>query len=337
MVMLQTIVSEMVDCYSQDKESINIELVINNKSMSSPYMVVHMENYCNNDPIVKRFKIIEYFKKENNHHFFKITGHHQLEYFSIIVIQNNIANHLMRDYHFEPGDDVVISVKNIPESTGYDLNVSIAGSAKYRCLNECEDRLALDSVAKGLLYTTDDYYNIYNRHVKKRKLLLGVIEKFRPELSYDSYFLLQADVIGERGRELVDDFRQRIAFVLENDNKDGYEKMAYDYRKKVNLNLAANIPFHIKYLSKEYAQFLVDKLVCDYLVQYKRINYFGIYNDIQKIKNSDLRDKTTVILFINYKNQMKNIYSSLMDDACSHIQNKECLEKLKYLSARPRN
>lgn len=333
MLVLHTLNASCARHIPKPGDPVFLELILNQKNLSRPHLAIHQENYCDEDSVRTKFIIIYPTRKKGNHYFFELPGQQHLRYFSIVVTENKMPVYLMEDYHFEPGDNIRISTDTLAAPNTNSLDFSGYAAAKYRCQSEFNDQLHLDSALGEPLYTTGGLYNSNNTYSRKRKLLFEVIDKFDPQLSDDSYALLKADVIYKTAREMTADFQERIAEALKNNDLQLYVSLNSDYSKMLRQKDAASIPDKIKYLSKEYAQYYVARQVCDYFSQYMRTNFIGIYNQIYKIKNADLRDKVTVALFIKHYAEMKTDYHSLLDYALSHIRNKECEEKLRYFAS----
>ena len=319
---------------------VHFQIVINEKSITRPVIVIHNETYCDMDFRKVLNTYIQPCKKEKNHYYFEIPDQQAIKYFSIMVTHKaytgKMPTYLLENYHFEPGDNVLISLDPLPGTNDDDLNFSGQGSAKYRCLNEYEGRLMLNPPPKGPIYTKRGNYNPYNQFTVTRDLLLEVVDKFEPEISEASYNLLRMDIMAKQTRELVDDFYECIAMALENNDMQAYERMSADYRERANVNTDFPGTNSLKYFSREYAQLMVRKIACDYLDQYQRINYSGVYIEIMKIENAALRDKMTVAFFILYKNEanFSADQNSVLDHALSHIQDKDCLKKMSFYTAR---
>ena len=333
MLVLHSLNSSAVRSLPKPGDPVFLELILNQKSLSRPHLAIHQENYCDVDPVRTQFMIVYPTRKKGNHYFFELPGQQHLRYFSIVVTENKLPVYLMEDYHFEPGDHVRISTDALAAAGSNALDFSGPGAAKYCCQNEFSDRMLLDSALGEPLYTEGGIYNNNNTYSRKRKLLFEVIDKFEPQLSDDSFALLKADVIYKTAREMTADFQERIADAIRANDLQLYVSLNSDYPKMLRQKDAAPIPDKIKYLSKEYAQYCVTRHVCDYFSQYMRTNFIGVYNQITKTKNTDLRDKVTVALFIMHHAEMKTDYHSLLDYALSHIKNKECMEKLRYFAS----
>lgn len=83
-------------------------------------------------------------------------------------------------------------------------------------------------------------------------------------------------------------------------------------------------------LSKTVRFELIMRYVCDYLDEYQHVNYIGVYYEIMKTENSDLRDRMIVAFFILHYKDFRSYYLPLADHALTHMQNTECLEMFVF-------
>lgn len=338
MVLLNLIPSQSTDSTPLPGKPVNFHLIVNRKSVTKPVIAVHTDTYCDSDYPRITTKCIEPYKKDKNHYYFEIPDQQTIKYFSLLVDDKlHMAKwtRMLENYHFEPGDNVEITLDSAPDTNAYHITFSGTGSAKYRCLNEFEESLMLNPPPKGPIYTKRGNYNPYNQFTVTRDMLLEVADKYKPELSEESYSILRMDILCKETRELVEDFHDCIAMALDHNDGLAYQRMSADYRERGNVNTDIPGSDSLKYFSREYAQLMVKKMVCDYLDQCQRINYSGVYIEIMKVENADLRDKMTVAFFILYKNNpaFKLDRDTLLDHALSHIQNKDCLNKLNVYAA----
>lgn len=316
---------------TQPGEPVFIELILNQKGLSRPYLAIHKENYCEQDAVRTKFTILYPNMKKGNHYFFELLNQQYLWYFSIVVTKKRNPLYLLKNYLMEPGDHIRIATPATAGSDAFDF--SGRGAEKYRCQGECQHILCLNSIQREPLYSKTGVYNNSNSYLQQRKQLLQVIDKFGTALSYDSFALLKADVIYQTGRAMTEDFLKRMVAAVKNNDLHLYRSFIRDYPKKLQQKKELSIPDKINYLSKEYAQYAVIRQVCNYFSQYMRLNFIGIYHEITKIKNTDLRDKVTVALFIIHHTDMQADYHSLLDHAINAMNNKECLEKLSYFAS----
>lgn len=336
MTQLNSNPSQPINSNSLPGKPVLVHLVINNKSITAPSIAVHSERYCDHDFPRNTAQGILPYKKEKNHYYFEILNQCAIKYISIMVTNKDCTSkeptYLLENYHFEPGDNVLISLDSLPGTDDYLLNFSGHGSAKYQCVCECDDVLMLNPPQKGSIYTERGNYNPYNQFIINRDILLGIVNKFEPEISEESYNLLSIDILSKQARMLIEDFHYCIAMALDNNNMQVYERISADYLEKANVNTDIPGSDSLKYFSREYAQLMVKKIVFDYLDQYQQINYSEVYKEIMKITNADLRDKMIVTFFILYRYMVdfQVDQNSLLNHALNHIQNTDCLKRLNF-------
>ena len=316
-------------------KTVRFELVIDNPLFTEPVLVVHYGNYYDGDPTRLGFETYIPVEQVGNHYFFDLGENSEMQYFSIRITEKlasrKMRSHLFQYYHFEPGDNIIIRQHGLKTTEKRcKLSFKGKGAAKYRCQHEIKNvqPANLPSTLNKIADSKLGYFAVI------RQTMVGVIEKYATELSPDSYQLQKLDIICMMERDMVAAFQERLSCALKNEDQDAYAAISVEYRNERKAELLMEIPGRLKYKSREYAWYMVTKYVCDYIDQYQHINYMGVYYEIMKTADCDLRDRMIVTFFILHYRDFRNEYRSLADHAITHLQNMECLEMLIFLQHR---
>lgn len=316
-------------------KTVRFELIIENPLFTEPVLVVHYGNYSVGNPTRLEFETYIPVEQAGNHYFFDLGENAEMQYFSIRFTEKlagrKMRSYLFQYYHFEPGDNIIIRQHGLDGGKiGVGLCFSGKGAAKYRCRHEIRN-IRPSVLPSGINKTADSKYDDFTAI---RQMMLGVIDKYATEVSADSCQLLKLDVICSAEREMIAAFQERLSFVLKNQDQEAYAALSAEYRNRRKAEPLMEISSRLKYISREYAWYMVNKYVCDYLDQHRNVNYIGIYYDIMKIKDSDLRDKMILIFFILHYKDFRYYYRALADHAITNMQNTECLEMFIFLQHR---
>jgi len=332
MIVLNTIASGNNNAFCQPNNSVFFEIHMDENIREVPYLII--ENHLIDEPELKLEKdsIIQPYKCNGNIYFFDLQDIDAPSYFSMVINSKEGRSYVLKDYHYEPGDNVEIKVTADIKMQEYDIDFSGIGSGKYRCVSELQYRQSHFKSEETAVFGQDGAYfskNNYNLHML---MLKDAVEKYRPEISEYSYLLLYADINAQQEKILVAAFYQQMLNTLANNDEASYLKTAAAYRLHFRSGLEMEIPDHIKYTSREYAGYMLDKLVTDYLEKYTSINFISIYNAIKKISPAALSDKVLVHLFLKHSMDMKEDYRMLMDVAVKSVKNPVCKTALGLLS-----
>ncbi|WP_442590879.1 hypothetical protein ACSBL2_06570 [Pedobacter sp. AW31-3R] len=320
----------IVDDFSADKKNVEIELVLSSPVDSMPYLMVYHGSFYSDDPQkVKSYTVYPFASKEN-HFFFELRNQENPQYFSMVLKDSTGLQYLLDDYHFEPDDKLLVQFDNQPIPNKRSRpEFSGRGAAKYNCQAAFKPVLLADKVKTKPQFNQWNAYNENNRHVRNMKLLLGLIEGFSAQLSDYSYELLKADVIAGQCRAIIANFQRKMNALWLDENMKPYLELCNYYHHTFQLDFVDSIPNHIKFTSKQYPFFIVERMICNYLEKYTRMNFVGIYHSFLKVADASLRDKMLVILILGYKTEMKDDYAYVLKHALTIIKNKECVERLK--------
>lgn len=319
----------VVNDISTNKKNVEIELVLSSPVNSMPYLMVYHGSFYSDDPQkVKSYTVYPFASKEN-HFFFELKDQESPQYFSVVLKDSTGLHYLLDYYHFEPDDQLLIQLDNHPVANRLRPEFSGRGAAKYNCQAAFKPVLLADKVKTKPQFNHLNVYNENNRNVRNMKLLLGLIEGFRPQISNYSYELLKADVVAEQCRAIIANFQRKMNVLWLDENMKSYLELCNYYHHTFQLDFVDNIPNYIRFTSKQYPFFIVEKMLCDYLEKYTRMNFVGIYHSFLKVADAGLRDKMLVILILGYKTEMKDDYAYVLKHALTIIKNKECVERLR--------
>lgn len=332
MITIQTLIVDTTGYIPQERRRVALEVVLSNAVNTMPYLIIYQRSSYSDEPDLTLSYTVHPFAGTGNSFFFEMMDQTEPKYFSLVINKGGTMHYLMRNYHFEPGDDITVKVDNRDGDIQADLSFSGVGVAKYRCQAAFNHSILFDEVQVMPQFTAGYDYNCDNRSTRNIWLVLQVLKKYEMQLSAYSYELLKVDIIAGEGSRLIANFKQKMENALANDDTYAYLRLSYAYTSKLKLDFDIQISTPIQYNSREYSYFLVEKFVFDYLKKYIRMNYVKVYHLIYKSAAAGLRDKMLMILLIRYKFEMKGNYNTLLKHAVAHVKNKECLEKLLKLS-----
>jgi len=332
MIVLNTIATGNNNAFCQPNNSVFFEIQIDENIKEVPYLII--ENHLIDEPELRleKDRIIQPYKCKGNIYFFDLQDIDEPSYFSMLVNSKESGSYVLKDYHYEPGDNVEIKVTADSKMQEYDIDFSGIGSGKYRCVSELQYRLSHLKSQGIAVFAPDGVYIGKNSYNLNLGMLKDAVEKYRPEISEYSYSLLSADIKAQQEKILVAAFHQQMYNTLTTNDEASYLKAAAAYRLHFRCGMETEIPDSIKYKSREYAGYILDKLVTDYLEKYTRINFISVYNAIKKIHPAILSDKVLVHLFLKHSMDMKEDYRMLMDVALKSVKNPACKHALGLLS-----
>lgn len=293
-----------------------------------PYLIIYQDSFYSDGPDPVISYTVHPFAGTGNSFLFELLDQDGPKYFSLVIKEGEVIHYLVSNYHFEPGDDIVVKVDNSGDQLPFLLDFSGTGVAKYHCLNEIHNRILFDEVRLAPQFNVIHDYNNSNRNIRNIYLALTVLKKYKSELSVYSYELLKVDVMAAEWRILITNFKQKMTAVLKSDDTYAYLRLCHEYKSKLKPDFEMPVSALVQYNSLAYPHFMVDKIVFGYLKKYVKFNFVKIYYLIYLTANDYLRDKMIVILLMSYKTEMKGHYNSLLKHAVTHLKNKECLEKL---------
>lgn len=328
MIIIQTLIIESAARPTGNRGSVALEVVLSKPLHTMPYLVIYKESFYPDTPDPATSYTIHPFASTGNTFLFELPNQDEPKYFSLVRKEGDGIGYLMKNYHFEPGDNIVVNIDNSNAHIACCPVFSGAGAAKYRCLTEIRNRILFDEVRLLPQFNVIYLYNIDNRNIRNIHLALTVLKKFKPELSDYSYELLKVDIMAKEWSVLISNFKHKMAAALQNDDTYAYLRVCYEYESKLKLDLEMPVSGTVQYSSLAYAHFKVEKIVFVYLKKYIKINFVKIYYQIYLEKDCILRDKMIVILLMRYKTEMKGNYSSLIKHAITHLKDKKCLDKL---------
>lgn len=263
---------------------------------------------------------------------FLISDQSKPAYFSLAYKKNSRYKFLLSYYHYEPGDQVTISVKPGKIAGDYEFGFSGKGVAKYNCHNDFLYALRAASEKMRADRTDNDELNNYNMTLRYVKAEMEVLNKYKTAMSDFSYQLLRADMIGERGTEMLRVVQVEYLKNQPDDNVPGDEAVANDYFKRYKILDVTGITDSILLLSVAYADYRCKVIKTDRLLTAHNGNNLTYLDHISKIENQNLRDKVTVITLIHSWMAINKNYDQFVADALKATKNVQCLAKIREFS-----
>lgn len=313
------------------KKNVVFEIVLEEGITSKPFLLVCEKGVDQNDLSNIRKTKIQSKSNAGNSYIFELKDQSKPLYFSILLTGYLMDVTIAREFHFEPGDHIKITVSKTSVPNIFDLDFSGAGSAKYRCQNEFLYAMQTDTVKALPEFVNDNQYNKDNQTLRYTNLLYGLIEKYQPEMSDYSYHLLNADVLGSMGKYILSNLQVKLHHQLLNNDRAGFKQLSEDFSDKYKFDFVSDIPDQVLSDSKEYALFMIEKIKTKVLIDFATVNYPIVYERIKKIDNVVLRDKMIITFFACYRDRLQDCEGTMLLDALSVVKNKEYLQMLKPL------
>ncbi|WP_158795592.1 hypothetical protein [Pedobacter sp. L105] len=315
---------------SPAKKNVVFEIVLEEGTISRPFLVVYEKGI---DPHRLSNTIKTEIQPKSNtgsSYIFELKGQSKPLYFSLLLTGYLMDITVAREFHFEPGDDIKITVHKTDVSNIYDLDFSGRASGKYRCQNEFLYAVETDTVKVSPEFTKDNQYHKDNQSFRYTNLLYDLIEKYQPEMSDYSYHLLHADVLGHMGRHLLTDLQVKLHDQLSKKDITGFNALAKSFSDQYQFDDGRNIPDSVLLDSKEYALFMIERIKTKVLIDFETVSYAIVYERIKGEANEALRDKMIAALF-KYYVRLEDDNGSMIIDALAVVKDKECLDILKKL------
>ncbi|WP_216848990.1 hypothetical protein, partial [Pedobacter sp. L105] len=313
------------------KKNVVFEVVLEEGMTSRPFLIVYDGQGI--DPrglSTARKTTIQPKSNTCSSYIFELKDQSKPLYFSLLLTGYLMDVTIAREFHFEPGDNIKITVHKTDVPNIYDLDFSGRASGKYRCQNEFLYAVETDTVKVSPEFTKDNQYHKNNQSFRYTYLLYDLIEKYQPEMSDYSYHLLHADVLGNMGRHLLTDLQVKLHNQLSKRDTTGFKALAKSFSDQYQFVDVRNIPDSVLLDSKEYALFMIESIKTKVLIDFETVNYAIVYERIKKLGNPVLRDKMIATLF-KYYIRLEDDNGSMIIDAFAVVKDKECLDILKKL------
>ena len=310
------------------KNDVLFEVVLDKEIKNKPFLLVFNHGINQRDMSHTGEQKVQPKSRKGNSYYFEIKRQSKPLYFSLMLADSVMDITVAGEYHFEPGDDVKITAKKTSLSWIYDLDFSGKGSAKYSCQNEFKYAMHTDTVKSLSEFTTDGRYNPDNQSSRYTDLMFGLIDKYQPEMSDYSYNLLHADVVGEMGKYVFSQLKFLLITKIDKDTL-GFRRLAKSFSDNYKVDFLQGVPDSALINSKEYSEFLLERLRTQILMTNRLFDYNLVYVEIKKIPIVPLRDKMIVDYFRHYWEMFDDNYSEILDDALSLVKDKKILTILK--------
>jgi len=310
------------------KNDVIFEVVLDKEVKNKPYIMVYHQGINERDMSHTGEERVQPKSRKGNTYYFEIKNQSKPSYFSLMLADSVMDVTVANGYHFEPGDDIKITAEKTSLNWIYDLNFSGKGSAKYKCQNEFKYAMQTDTVKSLAEFTADDRYNPNNQSLRYTDLLFGLIDKYQPEMSDYSCNLLHADVLGEMGKHIFAQLRFLLMIKMGKDML-GFRRLTKSFSDNYKVDYLKGVPDSVLVNSKEYSDFLLERIRTQVLMANESVNYNLVYAEIKKIPNLPLRDKMIIDYFRHYWELLNDNYSEILRDALSGVKDKKNLAILK--------
>jgi hypothetical protein len=313
------------------RKNVAFEVILDQDINHMPYLVVYQDTFYSGNTALSAEIVVRPFSSQGSSYFFELLSQQKPLYFTLAVKEGEEFIYVMKKYHFEPGDNIRVSVNSGPVPGKYELEFSGTGSAKY-CCQHALGVLSSDRIKEPPVFSPEGVYNPENYRLKNLAALLALLENRKMELSDYSYHLFKTDLISSTGRALVSAFKPAMGMALNEKDTHVYGLFWGQSLMGFNAHFEINVPSRIKYASDQYAWFIIERRMFEHSDKNGEINLHLVYHLIKETRNEALRDKLIVVFLINCRPGMKHLYADILVNALSVVKNEECLEKLKMLT-----
>lgn len=308
------------------KKDVVFEVKFDFMPKGKPFLTVYEKGINSFDAQNAGQKNISAKSGTSNAFIFELKDQTKPLYFSLFLKDSLMDILLVREFHFEPGDHIKINIKRTGVPNIYDIEFSGKGSAKYSCKNDFRHALHVADSISG-----NNKQGNANRSLRHLNATRQLINKHQPEMSDYSYGLLNADVIGGYGKDSLNHLNNELDRLLASKDTLGFKRKIGAVEKEMCFDYTMDIPDNVLVDSKEYADFLLDKIKLENRLISGGINYFGFYQDIKKVNNSSLRDKMITNFIMRYWVRINDHYDEVLNDAVLTVKDTYFLNRIKEL------
>lgn len=308
------------------KQGVVFEVKFDSMPKGKPFLIVYEKGINSFDARGAGQKNISAKSGTSNSFIFELKDQTKPLYFSLFLKDNLMDILLVREFHFEPGDQIKIDVKGTSIPNIYNVEFSGKGSAKYRCKNDFRDAVHIMDSISG-----NNKHGSIGRSLKHLSAMRQLIDKYQPEMSNYSYGLLNADLIGGCGMECLGYLNRELDALLADKDTIAFKRRIDTISEEIRFDYTGDIPNNILVGSKDYADFLLDKIKLENRLVSGGINYFGFYQDIKKVNNSSLRNKMITNFIMRYWVRINDHYDEILNDAVLTVKDTYSLNRIKEL------
>ncbi|SEB04980.1 TlpA family protein disulfide reductase [Pedobacter hartonius] len=312
-----------------DKKNVTIQVDLDSLIKDKPFMIVY-EKGVNEYDASKVGQVRVPAKSAKAGSFvFELKDQKKPLYFSIMFTQGMNDLPMVERYFFEPGDQIRILVKKADYPVNYRLDFSGIGSAKYSCQNGYKQVYLPTSKEWPEVNFADATERIISRDLRSLYLMRKLIERYQPEMSAYSYHLLNADVVGKLGSQIMDILGFHLVKLVYNKDTVGLKKYEKNLADIFKFDFAKDIPDSVLYDSKVYAEFILAKLSCESMMSTGQLGASALYPYVKDLNNGRFKDKILMSYFMRYWKTINDKYQEILNDAILNVKDPYCLTRIK--------
>lgn len=321
----------------QKDHAIHIELHLDEAIKGIPFIVVNDTGF---DEFDNEDNVSTFYGDSMNgkDYIFSLAPYKKPRYFDLIFknfskMKNvndgylTANSYLLKAYHFEPGDQIHIYVRQDEERGGYIVEFNGVGAVKYTCRYSYEPQLVL-------LRDDSIFPEPVERKIKRKRyehglaIALEKIAEYAPEMTAYSSQLLYADAISIIGCHIVECFYEQ----MESKRKavdDRFIDLFMDYLECKHLSCHDEIARSAKLSSLFYAKYQLKIAMLESFVKCGKTDFDTIYSRILIEENKGVRDRMILALILGRKIFLASEFATILEDALTKVKDKKVLERLK--------
>lgn len=307
--------------------NVTFEVTVDQGINKVPYLLLYQQGYYRDDAaLVGRTKVFAH-KIQGNTYSFELKHQTKPLYFSVFLKDPLFDIEAVKQYHFEPGDQVKILINPTRLRTHFKLAFTGIGSAKYKCKNEIIALFSDQTIPRNPSFTKESEYVADNSEMRFVGLSYKVIEQYKPELSDYSYNLLHADVLGSMGYNIFSSLKQTLLLLKSKSDAAGFRKVADSFKQRFAYDFTKNIPENVLFESRQYSDFLLLRIYCESFMELGEVNYNGIFDHIKRVNSTLLRDRLILNFFIAFWSKVN--LGALLPESYDIVGNQSILKRVK--------
>lgn len=241
------------------------------------------------------------------------------------------------EYLVMPGDSVTIKISLTKDSIRlgygghhqYSLDFTGRGVAKYKLKRDLYFQPFINSTSSKTLRTVDENlkYNYDNYLDEEFRIRYSILQRYKKSLTTTEYNILYADILSESQLGKI----KNLGVCLKNTDGFSENKRIIPSIKVENVYLShfakdklAGMPDNIKYASKNYSIYAVDKAmfwIRTFKSQRDTLGYVSVYDDLKKSYSGIVREKVLAKFFLEfYRVIQPDKMDSLVEDALLYVK-----------------
>lgn len=278
-------------------------------------------------------------KKTNGKFIYKESKLHSPAYLDVFKSEegNQIGSFFHDEYLVMPGDSIIINISLSKDSVKlsygshhqYSLDFAGRGVAKFKFKRELYFQPFINPASSKTLRTVDTnlQYNYDNKSDEQLRIRSSILQRYKKSLTATEYNILYADIVSEIQLEKIQNLQTCLENTLgfvENGRIIPSNQTENVYLTHFAKDKLAGMPTEIKYASKNYSSYAVEKAMiwnrCLKKRQYTE-EFVTVYEDLKNSYSGILREKVFARFFREfYRVIQPDKMDSLVEDALLHVK-----------------